>query len=200
METVSLVRALKITTSGPNNFLYLTRLCLITSVQHRCQSGNRQRGSSASCDSSGWWGWISDSQKTNGRTGFCTAGGNWGRVQRVHSGETQMLFDLEGLDVYAFNINNHLLGMDSYSDKAVHVKCNTHNELLISIEETNFLAFWETRNKTKNIWGLHVVCWSHWLVCGCNSDCVKNLKTLAIPSTTLWVKMQGLISFFFYYI
>lgn len=142
--TVSLVRALKITTSGPNNFLYLTRLCLITSVQHRCQSGNRRRGSSASCESSGWWGWISDSQKTNGRTGFCTAGGNW-----VHSGETQMLFDLEGLDAYAFNINTHLLGMDSYSDKAVHVQCNTHNELLISIEETNFLAFWETRNETK---------------------------------------------------
>lgn len=73
-------------------------------------------------------------------------------VQREGTGftqETQMLFDLEGLDAYAFNINNHLLGMDSYSDKAVHVQCNTHNELLISIEETNFLAFWETRNKTK---------------------------------------------------
>lgn len=38
-----------------------------------------------------------------------------------------MLFELEGLDACGFNINNHLLDMDSYSDKAVHIQCNTHN-------------------------------------------------------------------------
>lgn len=112
--------SIKITTSGPNNLLYLTRVCLITSVQHRCQVGTGREAVQ-----------LPVSHQHDGAA-FRTLGKQMGALvsalsEKPGAGWTQFAhtrFDLEGLDVYGFIINNHLPDMDSHSDNKGDIGCS----------------------------------------------------------------------------